>query len=302
MSRVAQDLRGVELATRIGVRGPASFAVDRVMALSAAVAIGFPVMVKLNQSDAGDGVARAQDAAALTASVDALGLGRRRLLRRTKTAAVRFFWKRAGAWLTSGKIFELQQFIPGVPAMHMVAAWQGRLLAGVSFLKAVVNPQPFGPSTVIRHIENAEMRAPAAKLVKTLGLSGFASFDFVISKDDKPFLIELNPRCTPALHLGRLFGHDLCGSLTRHLGWLEESPETALLPKETAVALFPNEMERDPESAWLHSQSGVLHGIPWDDPDVVKHRYHGMLQLHPSHSRGIAHLLRTEDVNMAMPV
>jgi hypothetical protein len=292
----------LELASRIGVRVPASLAVDRATALSAASAIGFPVMVKLNQSDAGDGVARAQDAAALMAGIDALGLGHRSLLRRTKTAAWRFFWKRAGAWPAPGKIFELQQFIPGVPAMHIVAAWQGRLLAGVSFLKAVVNPQPFGPSTVIRYIENAEMRASATTLVKALGLSGFASFDFVISKDDEPFLIELNPRCTPALHLGRLFGHDLCGSLARHLGWLEEPLETALLPQETAVALFPNEMERDPESAWLDSKSGVLHDIPRDDPDVVKHCYHRLLQLHPSHSHGIAHLLRTEDVKMAMPV
>jgi hypothetical protein len=292
----------LKLATLIGARVPASFAVERATALSVAGAMGFPLMVKLNQTGAGLGVAYAEDPAALMATIDALGLGRGRLFRRIKIATRRIFWKQAGSWLTPGKIFELQQFIPGVPAMHIVAAWQGRLLAGVSFLKVAVNPPPYGPSTVIRYIENAEMRATAAKLVETLGLSGFASFDFVISKGGKPFLIELNPRCTPALHLGRLFGQDLCGALARHLGWLEEPPETALLPKETAVALFPKEIERDPQSAWLCSECGVLHDIPWHDPGVVKHCYRRLLQLDPSHSARIAHMLRTEEANMAMPV
>ena len=262
--------------------------------------MGFPVMIKLNQTYSGHGVAIAQDPASLLASIDAFGLGRSRLLRRTKTVARRFFWKRAGAWMTPGRIFELQQFIPGVPAMHIVAAWQGRLLAGLSFLKAAVKPQPFGPSTVVRCIEHAEMNATATKLVAALGLSGFASFDFVISQNGGgAFLIELNPRSTPALHLGRLFGHDLCGSLAQQLDWVKEPLETTILPKEMAVALFPVEIERDPESAWLRSGSGVLHDIPWQDPGVVKHCYRRLLRLHPGHSARIAHLLRIEDNSTA---
>jgi hypothetical protein len=188
--------------------------------------------------------------------------------------------------------------------VHVPASFAVDRATALSVAEAMgtVNPQPYGPSSVIRHTENAEMRAIATKLVETLGLSGFASFDFVISQDGKPFLIELNPRCTPALHLGRLFGQDLCASLAHHLGWLEEPPENPLLPKETAVALFPKEMQRDPESAWLGSESGVLHDIPWDDPNVVKHCYRRLLLLHPSHSAEIAHLLHTEEANMAMPV
>lgn len=300
---VCSRTRFLELATRIGIRVPGSCTVDRTTALRAAEAMGFPVMIKLNETHGGHGVAIANDTAQLLASIDALGLGRGTLLRRTKTAARRFFWKRAGVWMIPGRFFQLQQFIPGVPAMHIVAAWQGRLLAGVSFLKEVVSPQPFGPSTVVRCIEHAEMNATAAELVGVLGLSGFASFDFVISKNGGgAFLIELNPRGTPALHLGRLFGHDLCGSLARHLGWIEEPLKIAVLPMETTVALFPNEIERDPESAWLRSGSGVLHDIPWQDPGVVKHCHRRILQLHPCHSARIAHLLRIEDNSMAASV
>ena len=164
-------------------------------------------------------------------------------------------------------VFQLQQFIPGVPAMRIVAAWQGRVLAGVSLLKACVNPQPFGPSTVVRYIDHPEMEETATRLVAALGLSGFASFDFVIAENGGgAFLIECNPRPVSMIHLGRLFGHDLCGAFARHLGWLTETPETVALPKETVVALFPNEIKRDPESAWLRSGSEVLHDVPWDDP------------------------------------
>jgi Carbamoyl-phosphate synthase L chain, ATP binding domain len=138
----------LELATKIGVRVPASRAVDRIGALGEAAAMGFPVMVKSNQTTGGDGVTIARD-------------------------------------------------------------------------PECVNPDPFGPSTVVRYLDHPEMEATATRLVAALGLSGFASFDFVIAEDGGgAFLIELNPRTIGTIHLGRLFGHDLCGAFARHLGWL----------------------------------------------------------------------------------
>ncbi|MGH6840947.1 MAG: hypothetical protein ACREDV_02480, partial [Methylocella sp.] len=110
--------------------------------------MGFPVMVKSNQTTGGQGVAIARDPAELAACIEVLGLGRGGLLRRSEGAARRFAWRIAGTWMTPDRIFELQQFIPGVPAMRIATAWQGRVLAGVSFLKPCVNPQPFGPGTV----------------------------------------------------------------------------------------------------------------------------------------------------------
>jgi len=282
----------LELATKIGVRVPASRAVDRSGALEAAAAMGFPVMVKNNQTFAGEGVAIARDLAQLVASINASDHGRDGLLLRSKRAAQRFLWWLSGIWMPPHTVFQLQQFIPGVPALHVVAAWQGRVLAGVSLLKACVNPQPFGPSTVVRYIDHPEMEETATRLVAALGLSGFASFDFVIAENGGgAFLIECNPRPVSMIHLGRLFGHDLCGAFARHLGWLTETPETVALPKETAVALFPNEIKRDPESAWLRSGSEVLHDVPWDDPVVVQHCHRKLLQLHPSHAAKITDLL-----------
>jgi hypothetical protein len=79
------------------------------------------------------------------------------------------------------------------------------------------------------------------------------------------------------------------------LGWPAETPETVELPKEAAIALFPNEIARDPESAWLRSGSGALHDVPWDDPGVVEHCHRHLLQLHPRHAAKIAHLLGVKD-------
>jgi predicted ATP-grasp superfamily ATP-dependent carboligase len=252
----------LELATKIGVRVPASRAVDRIGALGEAAAMGFPVMVKSNQTTGGDGVTIARDPAQLVARINASGHGCGRFLRRSKRAVQRFLWSIAGVQMTPSTVFELQQFIPGVPAMRVVA-WQGRVLAGVSLLVECVNPDPFGPSTVVRYLDHPEMEATAARLVAALGLSGFASFDFVIAEDGGgAFLIELNPRTIGTIHLGRLFGHDLCGAFARHLGWLTEVPETVELPKETAVVLFPNELKRDPESTWLRSESEVFPRCP----------------------------------------
>jgi hypothetical protein len=148
----------------------------------------------------------------------------------------------------------------------------------------------------VRFLDHPEMEATATRLVAALGLSGFAHFDFVIAEDGGgAFVIELNPRTTASLHLGRQFGHDLCGALARDLGWPAEAPETAELPKEAAVALFPNEIARDPESAWLRSGSGALHDVPWDDPGVVEHCYRQLLQIHPRHAARIADLLCVKD-------
>jgi predicted ATP-grasp superfamily ATP-dependent carboligase len=289
---VCSRTRFLELATRIGVRVPVSRAVDRTGALKAAAEIGFPVMVKGNQTTGGDGVMIARDRTQLVARIDDSGHGRSGALRRSKRVAQRVLWGLAGVRMTPNKVFELQQFIPGVPAMRIVVAWQGRVLAGVSFLKECVNPQPFGPSTVLRYIDHPEMEATATRLIAALGVSGFASFDFVIAENGGgAFLIELNPRPVGAIHLGRLFGHDLCGAFARHLGCVTETPETVELPKEMAVALFPSEIERDPESASLRSGSEVLHDVPWDDPDVVQRCYRALVQLHPSHAARIADLL-----------
>lgn len=300
---VCSRVRFLELAKRIGVRAPSSRAVDKASAQAAAEAMGYPVMIKVDQTAGGYGVRIARDPAQLAEGMEACGLGQGGLLRRGRRAMRRLVWRLGRLSATPAKIFELQQYIRGVPAMRTMAAWQGRVLAGASFVSECVDPQPFGASTTVRFIDHPEMDATTERLVAALGISGFVSFDFVIAETGgAAFVIECNPRVISSSHLGRLFGQDLCGALARQLGWPAAALETAASPKEAPIALFPHEIARDPDSARLRSGSGILHDVPWDDPGVVQHCYRQLLQLHPGHAAAIARLLRFQARAVEGPV
>lgn len=285
----------LELATQVGVRAPKSQAVDGATALAAAETMGFPIMVKMNRTWQGAGVRIAHDPAQLAASMAAAGLHGGSLLKRGRMAARQAIARLAGSWVTNNKVFEMQQFIAGASAMRSVVAWKGRVLAGASFLRECVNPKPFGPSTVLRYIDHPEMEETASRLVAALGLSGFASFDFVITETGgEAYVIEVNPRGVPAVHVGRFFGHELCRALIERLGWATAASPRPQLAREARVVLFPNEMERDPESDWLRPEAAAFHDVPWDDPSVVEHSRRQLLQRHPIHAEQIARLLRME--------
>jgi predicted ATP-grasp superfamily ATP-dependent carboligase len=103
--------------------------------------------------------------------------------------------------------------------MRIVAAWQGRVLAGVTFEKLCEHPKASGPSTVTRVIEHPEIEEMARQVVAALSYTGFAHFDFILDKaSGRAFVIEMNTRATASVHLGRLFGHDVCGAMARQLG------------------------------------------------------------------------------------
>lgn len=284
----------LDLATRMGVQAPASKPVDRATAFATAEAIGYPVMVKVNQTTGGCGVSIARNPAELAEGMKASGASQDRLVQKGRRIMHQVVWRLAGLPATPERIFELQKFIPGVPAMRSVAAWQGCVLAGASFVSECVHPQPFGASTVVRFIEHPGMDRTAKQLVAALGISGFVSFDFVIADEGgEAFVIECNPRVISSTHLGSLFGHDLCGALATQIGWREE-PGHASLSSESRIALFPHEIARDPDSLLIRPDFGVLHDVPWDDPKVIAHCYRRLAQLHPGHAAAIGRLLDVE--------
>jgi Carbamoyl-phosphate synthase L chain, ATP binding domain len=285
----------LDVATRIGVRAPRSRAVEMTTALEAAAAIGYPVVLKLEQTCGGCGVQIARDPVQLRDAIVAAGYARWGSRMRCRAAARRLVWRLAGLRKTKTP-FELQQYISGVGAMHAVAAWQGRVLAGVSFEKLCVNPQPFGPCTVLHVIEHPEMEVTARQLVAALGYSGFAHFDFVIEKDSgHAFVIEMNAHPPGEVHLGQLVGTDVCGAMVRQLGGLTETREAAIPRDQRPIVRFPRELRRDPESPWLRAGSEVFHDVPWDDPVVFEIYYRQLLTRHPEHASKIARLLGLED-------
>ncbi len=283
-----------QFARKIGVRAPKSVAADAANAVEAASEIGFPLALKLEGSCGGFGVKIARDPAELRARIDDAGYGRwgflrlrRSFLKRVKEIARRVVWRLAGLPSIPVATYELQEFISGAAAMRVVSAWRGQVLDGVSFLAERVNPPPFGPSTVIRHIDNAEMEESARRLTEALGLSGFACFDFIVEPSGRAYVNEMNARPVGSIHLGSRFGHDVCGALVRELGG-ETTANQSPGREERLIALFPNELERDPDGALFESGSGVFHDVPWDDPPSIQSYYQRLSRKHPDRASDLA--------------
>lgn len=294
---ICSRARFLGLAKQIGVRTPASRAVGRATALETAGTIGYPLLLKVEQSPygGGAGVKIAGDQGQLSSAILAASQGRCGSLSRGKQAVRRILWRLAGIRPVK-PLFELQQYIMGEGTVRVVAAWQGRVLSGVSFEKLCVNPQPFGATTVFRATDHPEMEEAVRKVVAELSYSGFAHFDFVIEKDSgRAFMIEMNPYPPGFIHLGGLAGHDVCGAMARQLGGLPETAGVAALPEQTPIVRFPFELLRDPESPWLRAGSRVFHDIPWDDPAVLETHYNWLLRQHPFHAVEIARVTGIED-------
>ena len=275
----------MDVASRIGVRKPQHKRIAypqkdfRVLDDWA-----FPLFLKTEHSCGGDGVTAVKDRAQLLRELAAKNARsrKRRLVSRVKNV----LRSRAGFESSSDDEIIVQSFAPGHPAFRTVAAWNGRILAGVSFAAERIHPEPTGASTVIRFIEHPEMDETAAAITAALGCSGFVSFDFMLDDErGHATLIEMNARCVGSCHLGGLFGRDICGALVAELAGSSAS-QPSEITKPKLVALFPKELERDPASPYL-SSSEVLHDIPQNEPALLEAYERHLAKLHPSQPSSI---------------
>ncbi|WP_237479827.1 hypothetical protein [Lichenibacterium dinghuense] len=278
--------RLIESAAGLGLRTPAQRpARDAAEAEAAAAALGFPLMVKREGTCGGSGVAVARDRAELAAAFRAAD--RRARAKRILRRLAGFRPDRDDPPIT------LQAHVAGELAVHTVACARGRVLDGVGFAAELCHPPVTGSSTLLRPLAHPEMEAAAGRLVAALGLSGFASFDFIVSADGAAHLIEMNARPVGSGHLGRRFGHDLYGAW---LAGLSGRPAPAApaapaaAPPPRAVALFPKEVARDPASRHA-AASDVLHDVPWDEPAIVEAYRARVLLLKPDAGPLLARLI-----------
>jgi carbamoylphosphate synthase large subunit len=138
----------------------------------------------------------------------------------------------------SSREMTIQEYIPGRPANSMLVCWRGKLLSSVSV--AVVAAEGLtGASTIVRVIQNDEMKKVAKLIVERLNLSGFCGLDFVLeSGSGTPFLIEMNPRCTQLGHMELEGDGCLAGVLSAVLRG-EPQPKAQNPIREKRIALFP---------------------------------------------------------------
>jgi Carbamoyl-phosphate synthase L chain, ATP binding domain len=256
----------MQRAAQLGLRKPNHCVVDHPDdALAAARAWGYPVVLKSEHTTGGVGVTIINTPEELLASISRVdGRSWPKLLRESIKAEV---YKRAGfqAWGRAKMI--LQSYAPGIPAFSTAAAWRGDVLCSVSFVAEMINPKPTGAATVVRKVRRADIDEATRRITRSLGCSGFVSYDFVLNEaEGHATIIEMNARSIGTTHLGAMFGADVCGALAEVLtgeSWMRSKSNFEL------AALFPKELLRDPQSPYLASAS-VYHDVPEDQPSLVR--------------------------------
>jgi predicted ATP-grasp superfamily ATP-dependent carboligase len=163
----------------------------------------------------------------------------------------------------------VQQFIEGRPANRALVCANGKVLAGIS-VEVIQSQSEFGAASVVRIVDRPEMSAAAERLVAQFGLSGFIGFDFMIDGEGELWLLEMNPRATPSAYIPTATGQDLAAAVYAQIaGKAVPSSAPGKTPNEIVV-LFPQELIRDPKSAYLESSGAHLYDIPWHEPRLVR--------------------------------
>lgn len=261
-------LRGqfMELASRLGVRVPPSAIVSSVAGLRDWIALhGLPVVLKSDFSYGGKGVSIAHTSAEAEGALLRM-MQRPRLWSAIFRSAVDRDINQLLAWVRPAPSSLLvQRCIVGRPANRAVACWNGEVLAGIS-VEALRTQHATGPSTVVCKVNSAEMETATRRIVQELNISGLVGVDFMVEgRTGAAFVIEMNPRATPACHLPRALGVDLPASLTaRLLGRGLPLRRNGLVPG--VVTLFPGEWRANAASPYLHSG---CHDVPWEYPALV---------------------------------
>ena len=274
----------MKAAEAAGVRVPPFTAADVRPGRTPGAPVPLPAMVKRDQSSGSGGVVRVETPRDLAQAI------RRGWL---KSAAKAVLAQLAGLGRPVTPVL-IQSVVEGRLAMYTAVCRDGRLIDGVGFTAVETHPLKRS-STILRHCSHPEMAEAARRIVASLGCSGFVSFDFILEENGRAFLIEMNARPIGSAHLGRRFGHDLVHAFltgTAGGGMAETADED--------IALFPKELERDPEGRRL-DQGGVFHDLPAHEPAVIA-AYLARLQAeHPGHAAELARRCDVPAAPLAFP-
>lgn len=158
----------------------------------------------------------------------------------------------------------VQAYIRGRPANCGVVCWKGKVLAGIC-VEVVRTAGPTGPATVVRVVNNADMRLSAERIAGRLGLSGFFGLDFMIEDGSgSTYLIEVNPRPTRVTNFQLGEGRDPVGALVTQLSGQTSRNRPPVTQKEM-IAYFPDAL--DCSSELLRSS---FQDAPEGEPDLVQ--------------------------------
>ncbi len=227
---------------------------------------GFPAVLKLDGTFSAGGVRVARSPAEATAALASL-----KAPRSLPRALARAVLDRDPAPLRERlrarpRGISMQRYVDGHDANVAVACWQGRVLASIA-VDVLHTRVSRGPSSLIERVEAPSMVRAARALCARLSLTGLYGFDFVVDRvTGEAVLIEMNPRATQTCHLALGPGRDLPAALVAALSGAPEAPRPTVT-RATRIALFPQELQRDPTGAALAS---AYHDVPWNELGLVR--------------------------------
>jgi biotin carboxylase len=196
-------------------------------------------MVKRNAFAGGLGIARCDDARALRAALANDGANPR------------------------DPRFVLQKFIAGEVYSVAISGVCGKAAAAFSFIKKV-NTRAHGQACILQYARREDLIEHARGLFEALRLNGYAGVDYIVDRDGRAYLLEINQCLVMKSHFSDCFGVDLTAAmLALHRGQSIPAPRP---PTHEYVALFPSEWARDPASPQLYH---AYHDVPWEDPALL---------------------------------
>jgi len=221
--------------------------------------LAYPVLVKLDASWGGRGVRLARNDDELQRALLELSFPHE-WPKSVKLMAARTIRSLSASWRPPfPQQVSIQRHISGRPANRAVVCWRGKILAGIS-VEAILTDSEYGPTTLARIIEHAEMANAAERIVDDQKLSGFLGFDFVLDHANRAWLLEMNARVTPACHL-RFKAPSLPAALFLELTGGRPNIDVREVPTDV-VALFPNRISNEATLPYFDD-------VPEEEPDFV---------------------------------
>ena len=239
-------------AAAMGIRVPVHAVVADLAAAEAFAALhGFPVVLKRDHSTAGEGVEIVGQKAELGPAFATLANAARD----------------AGSPAASARLL-IQVLIPGKIHYENTAAWNGARVGGFA-VERVEYSHVKGPATVIRCYHSPEIRDFSSRLVKGFRMTGLFATEYMIHRDTgEAYLLEINRRLTPGMHVGSRVDVDLCALLYSAVhGTPATTRSDPAADDEWVNVHFPQEWLRDPASHYLREHPV---DVPWDDPALIE--------------------------------
>ncbi len=108
--------------------------------------------------------------------------------------------------VTDHNRYIIQEYVSGIGVGYSVFASNGKIIIGHGHKRLAEHPVSGGSSMYRENYFDARMKEIAKKIILGTKWSGFAMFEFKLTKENKLYLIEVNPRIWGSINQGMVNG------------------------------------------------------------------------------------------------